>query len=97
MTVAVSTAGTSPFLGGWLRDRIGEDVGPEIAGVAELLGEARRVLKEAGSSTEGADWSSLLDEDLVSAVAAGHEEVARRRLEEWLACELGRISGKQRE
>jgi precorrin-2 dehydrogenase/sirohydrochlorin ferrochelatase len=97
VTVAVSTAGTSPFLAAWLRDRIGEDVGSEIAGVAELLGEARRVLKEAGSSTEGADWISLLDEDLVSAVAAGREEEARRRLEEWLACELGRIRGKQRE
>jgi len=88
VTVAVSTAGTSPFLAVWLRRRIAEVVGPEIAAVAELVGEARRVLKESGRSSEGADWGSLLDEDLVSVVAAGNEAQARRRVEDWLAREL---------
>jgi siroheme synthase-like protein len=89
VSVAVSTAGTSPFLAAWLRRRIGETVGPEFATVAALLGEARQALKDAGRSTERADWSSLLDESLVSAVAAGRQADARRRAASWLAGELG--------
>ncbi len=88
VTVAVSTAGVSPFLAAWLRRRIAEVVGPEIAAVAELVGGARRALKEAGRSTEGADWASLVDEELVSVLAAGDDAQGRRRAEDWLAREL---------
>jgi siroheme synthase-like protein len=97
VTVAVSTAGTSPFLAAWLRRRIGEGVGPEFAVVAALLGEARGALKRAGGSTEGADWGSLMDEDLVSQVAAGNEDGARSRLEEWISHEVARIGSDQQE
>jgi precorrin-2 dehydrogenase/sirohydrochlorin ferrochelatase len=97
VTVAVSTAGASPFLAGWLRNRIGEVVGPEFTQVAALVGQARRVLREAGHSTEGADWSSLMNEDFVSDVAAGREEEARTSVEGWLARELGRNGRDNRE
>ena len=97
VTVAVSTAGVSPFLAGWLRDRIGEVVGPEFSQVAVLVGEARRTLIEGGHSTEGVDWGSLLNEDLVSVVAAGREDEARARIEGWLARELRRNGRDNRE
>jgi len=90
VTVAVSTAGVSPFLAAWLRRRIAEVVGPELADVAELVGEARRALREAGRSTESADWGSLVDEDLISVVADDGEARARRRVEDWLAREIAR-------
>jgi len=93
VTVAVSTGGTSPFLAVWLRRRIAEVVGPEIAAVAALVGAVRRELKDAGHSTEAADWSSLINEDLVHVVAAGREDEARRRADNWLESELERLAG----
>jgi precorrin-2 dehydrogenase/sirohydrochlorin ferrochelatase len=89
VTVAVSTAGTSPFLAGWIRRRIAEVVGPEFATVAAILGDARQALRRAGRSTETADWSSLVDEKLISTVAAGRDHEARQRVATWLAGELG--------
>jgi precorrin-2 dehydrogenase len=88
VTVAVSTAGTSPFLAVWLRRRIGEVVGPEFAEAASLLARARRALKEAGQSTEAADWDSLLDEDLVAALATGRGAAAKGLVDEWLTSQL---------
>lgn len=89
VTVAVSTAGTSPFLAGWIRRRIAGVVGPEFATVAAMLGDARQVLRRAGRSTEAADWGSLVDEKLISAVADGRDHDARQRVATWLAGELG--------
>jgi len=88
VTLAVSTGGTSPFLAKWLVQRLTPLVGPELAGVAALLGNAREVLKLAGHSTEGADWGLLLDDALVSALAAGREDEARERVKRWLEGEL---------
>jgi hypothetical protein len=65
--------------------------GPELAGVAALLGNARQVLKLAGHSTEGAEWGLLLDDALVSALAAGREDEARERVKRWLDDELNPI------
>ena len=77
VTVAVSTGGTSPALAAWLRRRLAQVVGPEFAVVAALLARARKVLREQGHSTAGADWSSLLDDELPAAVAAGRDDAAR--------------------
>jgi precorrin-2 dehydrogenase/sirohydrochlorin ferrochelatase len=91
VTIAVSTAGTSPFLAKWLGRRLAQVVGPEFAGVAVLLESARRELKRAGCPTESADWGSLLDDGLVTAVAAGRDVEARDRVKTWLERELDRI------
>jgi precorrin-2 dehydrogenase/sirohydrochlorin ferrochelatase len=88
--LTASTSGTSPFLASWLRRRLFDVVGPEFAQVALLLGEARQALKAAGRSTEGADWDSLLDDDLVSDLAAGRSAHVQARVDEWVADELGR-------
>ena len=74
VTVAVSTAGASPYLAGWLRDRVAEVVGPEFELVADLLAEARRSVRAAGVSTESVAWSGLVDAALVERVASGDAE-----------------------
>jgi precorrin-2 dehydrogenase/sirohydrochlorin ferrochelatase len=91
VTVAVSTAGSSPYLATWLRHRISRTVGPEFAQIASLLKNLRRALKDAGRSTETADWGSLLDEDLVTTLASGHDEQAKGRGEAWLVNQLSTL------
>ena len=93
VSIAVSTGGASPYLAVWLRRRIGEVVGPEFAAVAVLLGETRHTLRRAGRSSEHADWSALLDEGLVSLLAADRLEEAGSRVDAWLANELTRTDG----
>ncbi len=93
VTVAVSTAGTSPYLATWLRRRLEVELGPELEEVADILALARRHLKEAGRSTQAADWGRLLDEDFVALVADGRGNEARARLESWLAEELAPEAG----
>lgn len=90
VTVAVSTAGTSPYLASFLRGRLEEGIGPEVGEVADMLATARHRLKAAGRSTQSADWGALLDEDLVRLVGAGRLPEARERIERWLAVELAR-------
>jgi len=94
VSIAVSTGGASPYLAVWLRRRIGEVVGPEFETVAAFLGEARQTLRRAGRSSQIADWSSLLDEDLVLLVAAGRLEEAGDRVNAWLGNELTRTDGQ---
>lgn len=81
VTVAVSTAGRSPALAGWLREQIAELLGPEIAGLAEMLSEARDELKAAGRSTEGVDWRSAIDSDMLELIRTGRTAQARERLQ----------------
>jgi precorrin-2 dehydrogenase / sirohydrochlorin ferrochelatase len=61
VTVAVSTGGASPALAGWIRTRVAEAIGPDVAVLAELLEEARASVKASGRSTEGLDWPGVID------------------------------------
>lgn len=70
VTIAVSTGGASPALASWIRDRIAEVVGPEVAVAAGSLASQRAALHEDGRSTEHVDWDPLV-EDAVRAAAAG--------------------------
>ena len=79
VSVSVSTGGASPALAGWLRDRVAEVVGPEVAVLADLLGEARASVKASGRSTEDLDWRPVLDE-LVPLVREGRTGEARELL-----------------
>ncbi len=85
VTVAVSTGGHSPALAGWLRDQIGEALGPEFGLLAELLSEARDELQAAGRSTEGLDWRRALDSDMLDLIRSGHMAQARERLQACLS------------
>jgi siroheme synthase-like protein len=77
VTVAVSTGGLSPALASWLRTRLAADCGEGIGMLAQLLGEARARMKEAGRSTESVDWRQLLDGPLLELVRSGDIDGAR--------------------
>lgn len=77
VTIAVSTGGSSPALAAWLRGRLAELVGPEVGAAAEMLAEVRKELKAAGRSTEGVDWQSVLDSDMLEQLRVGHVDQAK--------------------
>jgi precorrin-2 dehydrogenase/sirohydrochlorin ferrochelatase len=85
ISVAVSTGGHSPALAGWLRDRIASDVGPEFAGLAALLSQAREELQSSGRSTEGLDWRKALDSDMLDLIRTGQMALAKERLQACLS------------
>jgi siroheme synthase-like protein len=82
VSVAVSTGGTSPALAAWLRARLAESGGPGLGELADLLGQARQRLHDAGRSTERVDWAALLDGPLPALVRSGRREQARALVEE---------------
>ena len=77
VTVAVSTGGQSPALASWLRTRLSAQGGIALGELAELLGRARRSVRDAGRSTEMVDWVTLLDGPLPELVHAGRMDEAR--------------------
>jgi siroheme synthase-like protein len=81
ITVTVATGGRSPALAGWLRDRIGEVVGPEHVVLLELLAERREALRSKGIATEGLSWQQALDSGMLDLVRAGRVAEARERLQ----------------
>jgi len=84
VVVAVATGGHSPALATWLRRRLEAELGPEVAVLAGLLGEARSRVRAGGRSTEDLDWQALLDGGLLDVLVAEGEEAARARIDAWL-------------
>jgi siroheme synthase-like protein len=80
LLVTVSTSGHSPALAGWLRDRLGEVVGPEHEALLELLSEARAELAAAGLHRPAADWRAALDSGMLDDLRTGRSDDARERL-----------------
>jgi siroheme synthase-like protein len=78
--VAVSTGGHSPALAGWLRDRLADDLGPEVGALAELLSEARSELAATGQRRPPADWRAALDSGMLDDLRDGRSDEARQRL-----------------
>jgi precorrin-2 dehydrogenase len=83
--VAVSTSGYSPALAGWIKNQVADQLGPEVAQLAELLSEARDELKAAGRSTEDVDWRPALDWDMLELIRSGRTAQARERLQACLS------------
>lgn len=84
VSVAVSTAGVSPWLAGWVRRRIGSVVGPEVGELAEIVGEARAAVRGAGRSSEGLDWNGLVEGVLWPLVSGGQIVLARSAAADWV-------------
>ena len=82
MTVAVSTGGQSPALASWLRRRLAAQSGAGLGDLAELLGQARQSVHDAGRSTETVDWAALLDGPLPALVRDGQLDEARALVED---------------
>lgn len=87
VAVAVTTSGASPALASWLRTRLGALVGPEIGVVATALAAARGRLRGAGRSTEGLDWSRLLDDDLLGGGGPRSREEVEAIVDAWVAAQ----------
>ncbi|HET6836201.1 MAG TPA: bifunctional precorrin-2 dehydrogenase/sirohydrochlorin ferrochelatase [Acidimicrobiales bacterium] len=85
LTVTVSTAGHSPAVAAWLRDRLAEELGPEYDQLIGLLSEERTRMQSEGRSTEDLDWRSALDSGILELVRAGRLEAARERLRSCLS------------
>ena len=85
LQVTVSTGGRSPALATWLRRRLEGEIGPEYAVLLDLLASERDGLKAAGRSTEGLDWQSALDSDMLGLIRNGDLAHARERLQTCLS------------
>ena len=85
VSIAVSTAGASPALAGWLRDLVVEALGPGMGELAALLDEGRRRVHDQGKSTETLDWRTLLDGPLPDLVRRGQIDDARTTLDAFLS------------
>jgi len=68
LSIAVSTDGASPALARRLRDRAGELLTPDVVALAARLADERAAIHDAGGSTEGRDWSALIDPVLDTSV-----------------------------
>jgi len=77
VTVSVSTGGLSPALASWLRTHLAVDAGEGLGILAQLLGEARASLKQAGLSSEAVDWVPLLDGPVLELIRCGDIDNAR--------------------
>lgn len=89
LQIAVSTGGRSPALARWLRRRLEGEIGPEYAVLLDLLATERQGLKAAGVSTEGLDWRSALDSDMLHLIRTGDLAHARERLQTCLSSSSG--------
>jgi siroheme synthase-like protein len=78
--VTVSTSGHSPALAAWLRDRLGEQVGPEVEELVALLAKARADLAARGEVRTAADWRAALDSGMLDELRAGRPAEAEQRL-----------------
>lgn len=87
VVVAVGTAGTSPALAAWLRDRIAGAVPGNVGQLAAILAEARERLRRAGRPTGHPGWRAALDGGMLEHLDAGDPEAARALLERSLGAE----------
>ena len=85
LTVTVATAGRSPALTRWLRERLEREFGPEYEVLLRLLAEAREDLRSRGIATEGLSWHEALDSGMLDLVRAGRVAEARERLQACLS------------
>jgi len=80
LMVTVSTAGRSPALSRWLRQRLEAEIGPEFEVLLDLLSSERDLLKAEGRSTEGPGWQNALDSDMLGLIRTGDVTSAREHL-----------------
>jgi precorrin-2 dehydrogenase / sirohydrochlorin ferrochelatase len=79
LSVAISTAGASPAIASWVRDRVGTLLGEHFADVVEIVGATREQIRASGETSEGLPWGELIDQ-LTSALAEGIQPAAAAAL-----------------
>jgi siroheme synthase-like protein len=79
LSVAISTAGASPAIASWVRDRVGTLLGEHFSDVVDIVGATREQIRAGGQTSEGLPWGELIDQ-LTSALAEGVEPGAAAAL-----------------
>jgi siroheme synthase-like protein len=85
LVVSVATGGASPAFAQWLRDRLAAETGDEYRVLLELVAEEREALHAAGRSSEGLDWKTALESNMLDLIRAGKIGTARERLQACLS------------
>lgn len=81
LMLTVSTAGRSPAVATWIRQRLEAEIGPEYEVLLDLVSSRRRAIKAGGGSTEDVDWRRVLDSDVLGLIRNGALDEARERIE----------------
>jgi siroheme synthase-like protein len=84
VTATVGTAGRSPAMATFLRNRIDEALGPDVAALVEVVAGVRDELRQEGIATEGLPWQEAFDPEFLELVAVGNFDRASERLRECL-------------
>ncbi len=85
VVVAVSTGGASPALAAALAGRIGSDLEPGYARLAELLSAARAEWRRSGARGRPRDWHELIGPEMLELMRTGQIDRAEERVERWLS------------
>jgi len=75
LSVAISTAGASPAIASWVRDRVSSLLCEHFSEVVDIVGATRERIRAGGASSEGLPWADLIDQ-LTAAFAEGDEPAA---------------------
>ena len=89
LLLTVSTAGRSPALAVWLRERLEAEIGPEYEVLLDLLAAERESIRAAGRSSEDVNWRSALDSDMLNLIRLGDVTHAKERLHTCLSSSSG--------
>ena len=80
VTVTVGTAGRSPAMATFLRNRIDDALGPDVAALVEVVATVRDELRSTGIPTESLSWQEAFDPEFLELVAVGNLVQASERL-----------------
>ena len=76
ITLAISTGGASPALARKMRETLSEDKVLQWADLADVLAQARRVIKEKRTVIDPTRWQCVITEDLLEMARNGQEAEA---------------------
>ena len=85
LQLAIGTAGRSPALATYLKERLGAEIGPEYEGLLEILADVREEIRARGESSEAYDWRPAFDSAILDLVRDGKFEDAKEQLRQCLS------------
>lgn len=85
LQLAIGTGGRSPALAAYLKEELGQQIGPEYEDLLEVLSDVRDEIRSRGESSEAYDWRSAFDSAILDLVRAGRLEEAKERLRQCLS------------
>ena len=90
LTLAVSTAGTSPAVAAMVRQRLEEQYGPEYGQLLQLMGALRAKVIAIGESSAERKilFQNILHDDIVEWIRGGHWDRVQSHLQEVLGPDL---------